>query len=190
MIAYLSAGVLLIAQIVLYIKLDTRQDLFMADNLANPFMVKSNYVAIVSDRSNHGAKTNHRLETLWQLRQKLLIKFHITFPHIRCGELEVAHDDLSGDDFVKAYGKSVYTTRLPSRAEREKLRMHLEGGITREGCTIEGTLPVPKVGGMMSITVTKESWNRVANALSSLSMGLFTPQMEIGSIVKNLPNVR
>lgn len=107
----------------------------------------------------------------------------MTFPHLHCGALDYAHDGntLSSGKFDH-YHKApfTFTKRKPTAAE---YKTAAKGGYSSiaalnqkrsEGCTLVGTLHVPRVGGSLSVSVSPDAWRRATSLLSfgvDLSMG-------------------
>ena len=88
---------------------------------------------------------------------QLPIKVHVTFPHIKCSDLDISHNGADGDDFRKTHGSSAVKLRTPTLNEIQTAGF----GDTEkliDGCTIQGRFFAPKVGGSFGIHVARSSW--------------------------------
>jgi hypothetical protein len=108
------------------------------------------------------------LSRVYDIKGKIPLKIHITFPHVECHmlDLKLNHAPLTAKDF------DFKTSRGRNRVEKFKpttidLR---EAGFNKShkgGCTIRNTLRVPLVAGTLSIHLTQAAWQR---AISTLMM--------------------
>jgi len=103
------------------------------------------------------------------------LRVHVTFPHLHCGALDYAHDGnaLSSGKF-EHYHKApfTFTKRKPTNKEYKNAAVSGFGKDSEinqkrnEGCTLVGTLHVPRVGGTISISVSPDAWRRATSLLS------------------------
>jgi hypothetical protein len=102
---------------------------------------------------------------LYDIKAKMTMKLHITFPHIECSMMDI---NLNGAplkdtdyDFKSHKGKGGGKSR-PNAAELK------EAGFTEKhkaGCTIKVTLRVPVVAGHVSVTLSPIAWQKALNQL-------------------------
>ena len=154
LVALSSAALLFLSQAILYIRGQTKHSLHLSESTSVPLLPL--------DRL-HSPQHNRY--------GKIPLNFLITFPHLRCIQLDFAMDDASHSTgtLEKVYGKQSLKMRTPTYSELNKA---LKGGApsqTRDGCTIQGDLHVPLVAGDFSMTITRRTW---AEATSSLLLGL------------------
>ena len=102
------------------------------------------------------------------------LRVHVTFPHLPCKALDYSHDgnSLSSGKFDH-YHTSPFTfsRRVPSAQEYKKAAV---SGFTdsdinskrKEGCTLTGTIKIPRVGGTLSVSVSPDAWRQVTSLLS------------------------
>jgi hypothetical protein len=100
---------------------------------------------------------------------KIPLRVHVTFPFLQCSQLEVKHDgaSLSSGELEKIHGKHFLTLRKPTRSEFAKMGAHDH----TKGCTVEGMMLVSRVGGQLSIVMSRDAWRK---ATMALMMGLKT----------------
>lgn len=130
-------------------------------------------------------------------RHRIPLRVHVTFPHVPCDSLDYAHDgnSKSADTFSHYHSKPwTFATRVPTR---EEVRVAVYGAARanedhydlpppKEGCTLKGTIQIPRVGGSLSITVSPNAWRQ---ATSLLSFGLGTMKVGDNAFRGKLPNV-
>jgi Endoplasmic reticulum vesicle transporter/Endoplasmic Reticulum-Golgi Intermediate Compartment (ERGIC) len=149
-----TAGVLLVAQLVLYIAGSPQHALHLS---------KSRPVPMLPLHPNHLAMK--MLENAGKIPLDLLV----TFPHIPCSQLDVNHDgaSISTGDLQKAQAKNAIQFRIPTRAELSKIGATT---ISSTGCTVEGHLRIPIVAGSLAVTLSSATW---IEATRVLAMGMF-----------------
>lgn len=150
MIAGSTAILLFLAQLYLYIVGSTSHTLQLAESLLIPMLPET-----VSDPFQ---------SRLYDLKGKIPLKLHVSFPHIPCSSLEVklnAHH-ITRTDFDKNSGEKKIGYRRPNPVELKKLGLP---GNYKGGCTVRTTLRVPIVAGHVTIALTKEAWTRALNHL-------------------------
>lgn len=138
LIAASAATLLFFGQVFLYIKGSTRHSLHLSESMSFAVPTLS--------------MTNHPME---RRRGKIPLNVYVTFPHVKCSDI-----DISLDGGSVARGKTL-RTRMPTESE---LVTALGRGVKTyppDGCTVQGTLFIPKVGGTFSITVSKQAWAAV-----------------------------
>jgi len=173
-VAAISACTLFLMQIYLYIQTSTHQSFHMAESFSSP---------ILTDTSNSRSSS-----------PRIPIKFHITFPHVRCSMLEHRHDDATGEDFDKIHGTNVLTKYKPSVRELTKAGIKMNEMNREEGCTIRGELKVPKVGGSLSFTLSSEPWKETLSRrllmlplITNYNVSHYIHQLDFGT---QFPRVR
>lgn len=102
-----------------------------------------------------------------QRRGKIPLNIHVTFPHVQCRNLDVMLDGVSmrGGQLDEVQGHRAIRTRIPTESEL-KTALGKEAPMNPpDGCTVQGTLHIPQVGGTFSVTVSKQAWAE-ANAFA------------------------
>ena len=173
-LAYTSAFVLFLSQLLLYINVETKQYLQMATSLSSSYVPKVGIMEQIPPASSNGAKYSSQLDQRWAARAKIPVTFHVTFPHMSCQQLEISHDDARREQFHKLHGKTAYKKYIPTRDEMKRTGMFEDSSFTKKNkaanansCSIRGNIMVPKVGGVFSIGVTPESWQDVVVFLNT-----------------------
>ena len=125
---------------------------------------------------------------------RIPLHVHVTFPHLPCASLDYSHDgnSMSSGKFDH-YHKAPYTftKRKPTVSEYKLAAVSGYGADSAikwklvEGCTLSGTLHIPRVGGTISISVSPDAWRR---ATSVLSFGV-DPSRDADPFHGKLPNV-
>jgi len=128
------------------------------------------------------------------LGHRIPLRVHVTFPHLHCSALDYSHDGnaLSSGKF-EHYHKApfTFTKRKPTVSEyKESTKNGVENNRAiekkrSEGCTLLGTLQVPRVGGTISVSVSPDAWRR---ATSLLSFGV-DPSKDPDPFHGKMPNV-
>jgi hypothetical protein len=146
-VAASAAAILFLSQIYLYLAGATRHSLHLSESSSLP----------VPDLA---------LAHL-QRRGKIPLNVYVTFPHVQCRNLEITLDGVSmrGGQLDKMQGHHAIRTRVPSESELNTALGKDAPKNPQEGCTIQGTLHIPQVGGTFSITVSKQAWAE-ANAFA------------------------
>jgi hypothetical protein len=83
---------------------------------------------------------------------------------MECDQLDVAHDgaSLENNELAKLHGQEAIKMRKPTSVELwNALGRKTVPSTEEQGCTITGELHVQKVGGILSITVSKKAWAEV-----------------------------
>lgn len=155
LLASATAGVLFLSQIIIYLQVQTRTNLHLADSAPSVLF------------SNAGPKK--------LLGHQIPLRMHVTFPHLPCNALEYSHDGNSLSDGKFAhYHKApwTFTKRKPTIGEYKSAAISGYGKDSAlnkkrsEGCTLVGTLHVPRVGGSISVSVSPDVWRRATSLLS------------------------
>jgi hypothetical protein len=147
LIAGSTAALLFVAQLYWYIVGTTSHSLHLSESLAIPMLP--------------GGTTDPFQSRLYDLKGKMPLKLHVTFPHIACENLEVKLNSapLHRKDFD--YKTNGLEKRKPNPVELK------EAGYTKKtsrgGCTIRSTLRVPIVAGHVTITMDKNAWSDALN---------------------------
>eukprot|EP00584_Thalassiosira_punctigera_P002925 CAMPEP_0172534538 /NCGR_PEP_ID=MMETSP1067-20121228/6862_1 /TAXON_ID=265564 ORGANISM="Thalassiosira punctigera, Strain Tpunct2005C2" /NCGR_SAMPLE_ID=MMETSP1067 /ASSEMBLY_ACC=CAM_ASM_000444 /LENGTH=342 /DNA_ID=CAMNT_0013319345 /DNA_START=62 /DNA_END=1090 /DNA_ORIENTATION=+ len=155
LLASATAGVLLLSQILLYLQVQTRHSMHLADSVPSVLF------------------NNARPKDL--LGHRIPLRMYITFPHLVCSALDYSHDGnaLSSGKFDH-YHKAPFTfsKRKPTVQEYKSATVGGYGSDSEvqkkrsEGCTLVGTLRVPRVGGTISVSVSPDAWRRATSLLS------------------------
>ncbi|KAL7524575.1 hypothetical protein ACHAXR_002172 [Thalassiosira sp. AJA248-18] len=174
LLASATAGLLFLSQIIVYLQVQTRHSMHLAESV--PSMLFSNNAA--------NTLMGHRIP----------LRVHVTFPHLHCTALDYSHDGnaLSSGKFDH-YHKApfTFTKRKPTVQEYKTAAVSGFGPESAlnerrtSGCTLLGTLHIPRVGGTMSISVSPDAWRR---ATSLLSFGV-DPSKDPDPFNGRLPNV-
>jgi hypothetical protein len=103
---------------------------------------------------------------LYDIKAKMSMKLHITFPHIECSMMDIKLNGapLKDTDYdFKSYkgGKRVAKSR-PNAAQLKEAGF---GEKHKGGCTIKVTLRVPVVAGHVSVTLSPVAWQKALNQL-------------------------
>ena len=176
-VAATTAGLLFLGQIFLYIWGNPSQSLALSQSTGIPLVPLE--LSSSDDTTTSSKKMNpqHRPHPLDDLG-RIPLKIHVTFPHVACGNLDVAHDgaSLSSGELERFHGKeySTLTLRRPTHAE---LALALGGSREKRepsntvGCTIFGRLRPKIVAGHVSISLTRQAWTA---ATTTISLGQFS----------------
>eukprot|EP00934_Nitzschia_sp_Nitz4_P003559 Nitzschia sp. Nitz4//scaffold48_size128905//7344//8360//NITZ4_003575-RA/size128905-processed-gene-0.102-mRNA-1//-1//CDS//3329552907//3549//frame0 len=150
LIASSTALILFVAQIYWYIVGSTSHTLHLTESLSIPMTPKTT--------------TDPFQSRVYDVKGKMPLKLHITFPHIPCKNLEVKLNSapLTKHDFDFRSSDTKVNQRPPNAVEIRKAGLPSNH---RGGCTIQSQLRVPKVAGHVTITLTKEAWTHALNQL-------------------------
>mmetsp|Transcript_34867 Transcript_34867/g.64148 ORF Transcript_34867/g.64148 Transcript_34867/m.64148 type:complete len:289 (-) Transcript_34867:302-1168(-) len=128
------------------------------------------------------------------LGHRIPLRVHVTFPHLHCSALDYSHDGNAwSSGKFEHYHKApfTFTKRKPTVSEyKESTKSGVENNraiekLRLEGCTLLGTLQVPRVGGTISVSVSPDAWRR---ATSLLSFGV-DPSKDPDPFHGKMPNV-
>ncbi|KAL7546250.1 hypothetical protein ACHAWF_009586 [Thalassiosira exigua] len=152
LLAASAAGLLFLSQIVVYLQVEIRHSMHLADSVPS----------VLFNNASPKELLGHRIP----------LRVHVTFPHLHCGALDYAHDgnSLSSGKF-EHYHKPPFTfsKRKPTVPEYKAATGSSEAasaGKRAQGCTLTGTLHIPRVGGTLSVSVSPEAWRRATSLLS------------------------
>mmetsp|Transcript_30512 Transcript_30512/g.61227 ORF Transcript_30512/g.61227 Transcript_30512/m.61227 type:complete len:353 (-) Transcript_30512:1803-2861(-) len=159
LLASATAAVLLISQLFIYLQVQTRHSMHLAHSVPSILF-------------NNGGAAARNLVLNGQYH--IPLKLHVTFPHLQCNSLDYAHDgnDSSSGKFEHYHSKPyTFTKRMPtleeyktavgSRVNNSELQKQ-----RREGCTVSGTIHIPRVGGTLSVSVSPDAWRRATSVLA------------------------
>lgn len=117
----------------------------------------------------------HLADSVPSMYWKIPLRLHVTFPHLHCTALDYAHDSnaLSNGKF-EHYHKAPFTfTKRKPTIEEYKTSVGSGYGSNAalnskrsQGCTLLGTLHIPRVGGTLSVSVSPDAWRRATSLLS------------------------
>ena len=174
LLASATAGLLFLSQIIVYLQVQTRHSMHLADSIPS----------ILFNNARPKDLLGHRIP----------MRVHVTFPHLVCNALDYSHDgnSLSSGKF-EHYHKSpfTFTKRKPTVQEYKTAVVSGYGSesainkMRAQGCTLVCTLHVPRVGGTLSVSVSPDAWRR---ATSLLSFGV-DPSKDPDPFHGKLPNV-
>ena len=177
LMASVVACVLFLSQVWLYVKVDVIHSLHLAES--NPLSVvlswSENYL---ESKNRHHGSQQHSPDFFYQVleREKSRIQFyaHITFAHLQCSDLDIGISgaSLSNGKLSELYGRHAFSKRTPTEYEQ---RMAESGGFDTsgnrhklvtandKGCTLEGSVRIPKTGGDFQATIDPQSWMAATN---------------------------
>jgi hypothetical protein len=187
------AALLFLSQIIVYLQVQTRHSMHLADSAPS---------LLFGDIDNH---RNMNINKKLAAYRMIPLRVHVTFPHLNCAAMDYSHDGNSwSSGTFEHYHEAPFTfsKRKPTLTEYKKaIFKNGVGGPDakskttdnkkyrlEEGCTIIGTLHVPRVGGVLSISVSPEAWRR-ATSMLSFGVDLFSPSRNPDPFHGRLPNV-
>jgi len=167
-LALTSALLLLLSLLVNQLQTTTRHSMHLAESI--PSLLFTNLFG-----------HSHKLKQL--VGHHIPLRVHVTFPHVDCASLDYSHDgnSASGPENIFAhYHKSPYTFTKRKPTVREYLQATVPAtSFTAtnvntnaaamieqkrlEGCTLLGTLHIPRVGGTITVSVSPEAWRRAVS---------------------------
>jgi len=159
-----AAGLLFIGQLFLYIWGNPSQSLALSQSTSIPLVP-------LDEPPRPGKPNQHRPHELDQYG-RIPLKIHVTFPHVPCSNLDIAHDgaSLSTGELEKAHGRHTLQLRRPTTSELKLALGETPKSNAPVGCTIFGRLRPKIVAGSVAISLSRNAW---AAATTSLSMGAF-----------------
>ncbi|EED93395.1 predicted protein [Thalassiosira pseudonana CCMP1335] len=152
LLASITAALLFLSQIILYIQVDTRHSMHLAESVPSALF----------NKSPQNILSGHQIP----------LRVHVTFPHLPCKALDYSQDGNSeSTGKFEHYHSAPYTftKRVPTVIDYKKAAVSGFKDVNtarRQGCTLVGTIKVPRVGGTMSISVSPEAWRRATSILS------------------------
>mmetsp|Transcript_20370 Transcript_20370/g.44476 ORF Transcript_20370/g.44476 Transcript_20370/m.44476 type:complete len:364 (+) Transcript_20370:195-1286(+) len=189
-LATLAASVLFLSQLYLYIGGDVRHSLHLSEsstasalNLAIP---DAGSEKIAASRSNHPVHQHVQRRRLNQIP----LSVHLTFPHIRCSDIDYDHDGASKSSgrFERIHGRDAFRISTATPVEMATILGKSEAQKHRNspGCTVRGTISVPRVGGSLSVTISGRAWKLAASLFQQELMSNAFDPTKIGQ----RPNAR
>ena len=153
LVASAAAFLLFLAQLYTYIAGNRSHSLHLAPSSPFPMLARDRFDPFQS--------------RAYELKGKMDLRLHITFLHISCNALDVKLNGhpVTGKDMSARDGG--LKRSKPNAAEIRKI--HGTGTSVEaqkyvgKGCTLSGTLRVPKVAGSVSVTLTREAWATALN---------------------------
>jgi len=156
--------------------------------------------SILFSTTNNAATTARKL--LVNGQYYIPLKLHVTFPHLQCNSLDYSHDgnDSSSGKFDHYHSKPyTFTKRIPTIDEYQKSVGGSGSTIKtsdssmnnkrREGCTVTGTIHIPRVGGTLSVSVSTEAWRRATSVLAFGVDIMGGKENDVDPFQGRLPNV-
>lgn len=131
-LAYTSAILLFLSQLFLYMQVDVRHSLDLAPSFPLSEVVPTEggfSYKILQSRQRTKANAVNVAKTLnWLDRNKIDVYVHVTFPYIKCDDLDFAHNGhfFSTGDFSKYHGYAKFSKRHPTEYD---LGVALNGGL-------------------------------------------------------------
>lgn len=160
LLASAAAVLLLVSQLFLYLQVQTRHSMHLAHSVPSILF------------SNTGNKNAAARKLLVDGQYHIPLKLHVTFPHLPCNTLDYSHDgnDSSSGKFEHYHSKPfTFTKRIPTNEEYKKAagsNVNSDMNKRREGCTVTGTILIPRVGGTLSVSVSPDAWRRATSVLA------------------------
>lgn len=144
LIAATSAAILFFLELYLYVRPESHQSLHISESISTLLLPNTSNLPL--------SKKN-----LFPINLK------ITFPHLTCADIDVAHDDARGEDFEKMHKNSILRKSEPSRHDLFEFDPNfVSNGIkVTGGCTISGELLAPRVGGTLSLSLSTQKWKMI-----------------------------
>jgi len=155
LVATIVAGLLFLAEVYLYIVGSTRHSLHLSPSTGIPILP-----------SNTGGI---------EQKNQIPLKVRVTFPHVQCKDLDFAHDNayMSTGEFGRHHNPKAMRLRSPTMAEIRKILPNAP--TSRTGCTIDGNIKVPLVGGTFQVTISQRAWQQMTAVAMFSSMGKGQP---------------
>lgn len=166
--ASITAALLFLSQIIVYLQGQTRHSMILAestpsllfDDLLSSSSTSKKKLAIAAASSDH----------------RIPMRVHVTFPHLNCNAIDYSQDgnSLSSGSFMHYHvAPFTFVKRKPTLSEYKKAAFKYSSDATiidkkklEEGCTIIGTIQIPRVGSVLSISVSPEAWRRATSMIS------------------------
>mmetsp|Transcript_23918 Transcript_23918/g.66843 ORF Transcript_23918/g.66843 Transcript_23918/m.66843 type:complete len:335 (-) Transcript_23918:231-1235(-) len=143
LIASTAAGCLFIAQLYLYIVGSARHSLHVS---------RSQPVPLLPGQPNPFESRQHNV------KGKIPLKIHVTFPHLSCDRVELRLDgsEPKHHDFDPSRPARV-EKRRPNPIEVNAMYGH---SVQKQfgGCTVKARLRIPIVGGQITVAMTPQTW--------------------------------
>mmetsp|Transcript_32932 Transcript_32932/g.74028 ORF Transcript_32932/g.74028 Transcript_32932/m.74028 type:complete len:341 (+) Transcript_32932:80-1102(+) len=151
LLATLTASILFISQIAVYLKVETRQHMQLADSVPS----------LLFNKARPKDLLGHRIP----------LRVHVTFPHVECKSTDYSHDGSahSSGDFQKHHKPPFAFTRRKPTTEEYRVAAGCSAVTANkkkgEGCTISGTIHVQRVGGTLTMSVSPAAWRDATSLL-------------------------
>lgn len=157
-VASISSIVLFFSQVYLYLGSESFQHMSLAENFMISELPLSPVITGDEEVDKKKKKPRHSSVVARDRRKdpnNIKLTLHVTFPHMKCGDLQFALDDAAGDDLASIHGLNAISTSQPKPGE---LAAGGFNATVKEGCTFRGSVYIPRVGGHFSITVSPRAW--------------------------------
>jgi len=169
MIAGSFAALLFLSQVILYARLETRQHF----ELAQSYSVKKLPDAI---QDMDMVRTPARIVQKGRMKDPNNIKLsiHVSFPYLKCPTVDISMDGASGSRLDMIHGRNAIQKRPLTKKEIEIIQNDFQDEKSSisinamSGCTLIGTVYVPRVGGSFAITLSKTVWHQATNIMDLL----------------------
>ncbi|KAL3945076.1 MAG: hypothetical protein SGBAC_000867 [Bacillariaceae sp.] len=128
---------------------------------------------------------------LYDIKGKMTMKLHITFPHMECNNMEIRLNGAALKDSDFDY-KAQTGRRRMAKVRPNAIDLK-EAGFDptkhKTGCTIKVTLRVPVVAGHVSITMSQIAWSRTVQQLMMEAQMGTLKQIDKDPLLKNQHNM-
>ena len=158
LVAGITALILFLAQIYLYVIGRTQHSLHLSESRSIPLL------------PGHRNSADPFVNRMFEMKGKIPLKIHVTFPHLACHMLEVKLDgaELKSSDFDPKKGNNRnrrLEKRRPTPVELKSAMDKAHASEGTNGCTIRTVLRIPIVAGHVTITLTRKAWSEAARDL-------------------------
>lgn len=122
-LAYTSAIILFLSQLYLYVQVDIRHSLDLAPSfpLSEVIPTEGGFSKKILQARGGGGKKKKQSKEVYEAlqfieRNKIDVFIHVTFPHVKCHDLDFAHNGafFSTGDFSKFHGYAKLSKRHPT----------------------------------------------------------------------------
>ena len=137
-ISYAAAGTLFLCQLYLYVVGETRHSLSMAESFSTEYLGAPGVLPLKArQQGNRDYPNSIRDEIEHQRTNRIPLKVHVTFPHIKCSDLDYTHDGAGRDNgkFSEIHGIQALRLTLPTTKDLSTA-LGMETS-SRGGCTIK-----------------------------------------------------
>lgn len=144
LIAATSASLLFFLQLYLYVRPNSHQSLHISESFSTKLLPNTS-------------------EQPYNRKSLFPINIKITFPHLKCTDIDVTNDDARGPEFEKMHKHSILRKVEPSKRDLNEFDPDFATNNIRpeNGCTISGELLVPKVGGTLAFSLSAHKWKQI-----------------------------
>uniref|UniRef100_A0A7S2W0H3 Endoplasmic reticulum vesicle transporter C-terminal domain-containing protein n=1 Tax=Eucampia antarctica TaxID=49252 RepID=A0A7S2W0H3_9STRA len=168
------AALLFVSQVYLYLDVNVTHSLHLAESHPLSIVISNseNPDHVISHAAMHSP--DFVMQVLEQDKYRIPFHVHLTFAHLNCHDLDFSHSgaSFSNGKFAQLYGRHAFTKRLPTEYEQHlaesggsdqsgnKQKLASDLPKSKEGCTLHGTIRIPKTGGDFTATVSQSAWSQ------------------------------